>query len=231
MLYLFGTGEVPISISGDPEQPQHLVHTIRAVGSITEGLKRCKAGDAIGVRGPFGKAWPVTEAVGQDILIVTGGIGLAPLRPAIYYLLAHRQRYGNIIILYGARTPADILYRKELEKWRSRFDLSVEVIVDHADNLWAGRVGVVTKLITNADFDPYETTAFICGPEIMMHFTIQALQDRGIQDDTIFVSMERNMKCAVGFCGHCQLGSQFVCKDGPVFRYRDIRQAMQIREL
>ena len=231
MLYLFGTGESPISISGDPEQPGKLVHTIRAVGKVTEGLKRCKPGDIIGVRGPFGTTWPVEQAAGHDVLVVTGGLGLAPLRPAIYSLLANRHRYGRIIILYGARTPADILVRKQLQQWRSHFDLTVEVTVDHADSDWAGRVGVVPKLITQASFDPDDTTALVCGPEIMMRFSIQALKERGVRDENIHVSMERNMKCAIGLCGHCQLGGAFVCKDGPVFSYDKIRQAFQVREL
>jgi NAD(P)H-flavin reductase len=231
MIYLFGSGEVPISISGDPAQPNRLIHTIRAVGSVTEGLKSCKSGDMLGIRGPFGSAWPVEQATGQDIVIITGGIGLAPLRPAIYHLLANRQRYGKIVILYGARTPTDILFRKELERWRSRFDISVEVTVDQAVSNWSGRVGVVPKLISRADFAPEETTALICGPEIMMRFSVKALQERGVKEDHIYVSMERNMKCAIGFCGHCQLGSQFVCKDGPVFPYSQISSAFRIREL
>lgn len=231
MLYLFGTGEVPISISGDPANPSRLIHTIRAVGQTTEGLRRCKAGDMIGIRGPFGTAWPVEHAMGQDVVIVTGGLGLAPLRPAIYHLLAHRQRYGKIAILYGARTPADILFLEELQTWRSHFDLTVEVTVDHADSDWSGRVGVVPKLIAQTTFDPQETTALVCGPEVMMRFSIQALQERGVRDENIHVSMERNMKCAIGLCGHCQLGGMFVCKDGPVFPYHTIRQAFQVREL
>ena len=231
MLYLFGSGEVPISISGDPANSDRIIHTIRAVGAVTEGLKRCRQGDMVGIRGPFGTAWPVSKAVGQDIVIVTGGIGLAPLRPAIYQILANRQRYGNINILYGARTPQDILYRRELERWRSRFDLSVEVIVDHADASWSGRVGLVTKLLDRARFDALETTALICGPEIMMRYVIQGLQDRGLPDTQIHLSMERNMKCAIGHCGHCQLGGHFVCKDGPVFPYPAIKQAFQVREL
>ncbi len=231
MLYQFGVGEVPISISGDAAEPLKLVHTIRAVGTVTDAMAGLKRGDVIGLRGPFGTPWPVEKMAGQDVVIITGGIGLAPLRPAIYHLLANREKYGKIIILYGARTPNDILYRRELEKWRGRFDISVEVSVDRAGHDWAGNVGVVPNLISRAVFDPLHTTALICGPEIMMHYSVKALNTAGIRDKRIFVSMERNMKCATGFCGHCQYGPHFVCKDGPVFRFDKIRKIFSVREI
>ncbi|GAB6052119.1 FAD/NAD(P)-binding protein [Magnetospira thiophila] len=231
MLYVFGVGEIPISISGDPADTGKLIHTIRAVGTVSEALRHLNTGDHVGVRGPFGTAWPVKAAEGRDLLLIAGGIGLAPLRPTIYHVLAHRSRYGKVVILYGARTPEDVLYLKELEKWRSRFDLSVEVTVDRATGKWGGRVGVVTKLIERAGFDPHEAVAMLCGPEVMMRFAIQALQMRGVSEDRMYVSMERNMKCAVGFCGHCQLGGQFVCKDGPVFPFDKIRDLFPVREL
>ncbi len=230
MLYAFGVGEVPISISGDPTQPQTLVHTTRAVGAVTEAICALKPNAAIGVRGPFGTPWPVADCIGKDVLLIAGGIGLAPLRPVIYQLLAQREQYGNIAILYGTRTPEDMLYQHQLTQWRSRFDLSVDITVDHALDTWRGRVGVVTKLIPNASIDPYETVAIICGPEIMMRFTIAELRNRGVREDQIFVSMERNMKCAVGFCGHCQFGPSFICKDGPVMRYDRIKPWFEIRE-
>ncbi len=233
MLYAFGVGEVPISISGDPTQPntKPLVHTTRAVGKVTKAICALKRGETLGVRGPFGSHWPVESCVGKDVVLIAGGIGLAPLRPVIYQLLAQRERYGNIVILYGTRTPADMLYRRQLEKWRSRFDLAVNVTVDHAPDTWRGNVGVVTKLIPTAPFDPSETVAMICGPEVMMRFTIRELQNRGIQEEQIFVSMERNMKCAIGFCGHCQFGPSFICKDGPVMRYDRVAPWFGIREL
>lgn len=231
MLYVYGVGEVPISISGDPSDPSKLVHTVRAVGSVTEAMEKLKPGDTVGVRGPFGSAWPVEAAEGNDVVIVTGGIGLAPLRPAIYHILANREKYGSVIIIYGARTPEDMLYRKELAGWRGRFDLSVKATVDAASPDWAGRVGVVTKLIPNYTFDPVDTTALVCGPEVMMRFTISALNDAGVMNDKIHVSMERNMKCAVGFCGHCQFGGAFVCKDGPVFRFDAIEDIFKVREV
>ncbi|MGC8743664.1 MAG: FAD/NAD(P)-binding protein [Verrucomicrobiia bacterium] len=223
MLYVFGIGEVPISISGDPMNTKVWMHTTREVGVVTRAIKRLKKGEVIGVRGPYGTSWPVRESEGNDIVIVSGGIGLAPLRPALYTLLSNRDRYGRIVLLYGARTPADILYKKELERWRARFDLEVYATVDRAMSGWHGNVGVVTTLIPRAPFDPMSTIAMVCGPEIMMRYTIQELQKRGLPDHSIYLSMERNMKCGVGFCGHCQMGGKFVCKDGPVFRYDTIK--------
>lgn len=231
MLYVFGIGEVPISISGDPAQPKRLVHTTREVGTVTKAMRRLRVGDVLGVRGPFGTNWPVREAVGNDVVIVAGGIGLAPLRPALYEVLAQRQKYGKVVLLYGTRTPQDILFLRDLETWRSRFDLEVYVTVDHAVGMWRGNVGVVTSLIPKAPFDPLNTIALICGPEVMMRYTVQELQKRGVDSKNIFVSMERNMKCATGFCGHCQLGPHFVCKDGPVFSYDRIEDLLGKREI
>lgn len=231
MLYVFGVGEVPISISGDPAQPATLVHTTRAVGTVTKAMRKLKRGDALGVRGPFGTHWPVAEAVGNDAVIVAGGIGLAPLRPALYALLAQREKFGKVVLLYGTRTPSDILFRRELENWRSRLDLEVYVTVDRATGNWRGNVGVVTTLIAKAPFDPRNAVAMVCGPEIMMRFTVLELQKRGVTPENIFLSLERNMKCAVGFCGHCQYGPMFICKDGPVFRYDRIKDLFTKREI
>jgi NAD(P)H-flavin reductase len=231
MLYVFGVGEVPISISGDPARPELLVHTIRAVGATTRALQRLRKGDWVGVRGPFGTAWPVAEARGHDVVLIAGGIGLAPLRPAIYHLLLHRPLYGRVVILYGARTPHDMLYAKQLRDWRSRFDVEVEVSVDRATVEWQGAVGVVTKLVQRSPFDPQSALAFICGPEVMIRYAAIALQQRGVPEPAIYVSMERNMKCAVGLCGHCQFGPFFVCKDGPVFRYDRIQRFFGMREV
>lgn len=231
MLYGFGMGEVAISISGDPDAPSRLIHTIRSVGTLTRSLTALKKGAGIGVRGPFGSAWPVEQAEGYDVLIVAGGIGLAPLRPAIYRILARRRAYGRVLILYGSRTPRDLLFRKELEQWRGRFDTYVDVTVDRASGEWGGNVGVVTSLISRANFDPEHTVAMLCGPEVMMRFTIAALNDQGVQNERIHLSMERNMKCAVGFCGHCQYGPGFVCRDGPVYRFDRIQHLFGVREL
>lgn len=231
MLYVWGVGEVPISISGDPARPRVLTHTIRAVGAVSEALCRMPRGATVGVRGPYGNHWPVEAAVGCDVVVAAGGIGLAPLRPVLYHLLAHRGDYGNVVLLYGARTAQDLLYTDELARWRGRFDMEVGVTVDKATNGWQGHVGTVTTLIPKAGFDPAHTVAFVCGPEIMMRFTIRELQTRGVPDERIFISMERNMKCAIGLCGHCQLGPFFICKDGPVFAYSAIKEWFAKREV
>ena len=230
MLYAFGVGEIPISISGDTSDPMQLVHTIRVVGKVSQAFARLKEGDSIGVRGPYGVGWPVNNIKGSDVVIVGGGLGLAPLRPAIYSVLANRGQYGNVVILYGARTPNDLLFEDQLHEWRGRFDIHLDVIVDRAEAGWPGRVGVVTKLIDNAVFDPEETAALVCGPEIMMRYAVQALADRGVDTKNVYVSMERNMHCALGFCGHCQLGGTFVCRDGPVFAYDTISELFTTRE-
>ena len=223
MLYVFGVGEIPISISGDPASPV-LVHTTRSVGRVTKAMARLKAGDVIGVRGPYGVPWPLEAARGRDVVVVAGGIGLAPLRGALYSLLAERDDYGNLVLLYGTRTPQDILYRHELERWRARFDVEIHVTVDRGSSAWHGNVGVVTTLIHKAPFASRNAVAMICGPEVMIRFTAMELQRRGVPPPQIHVSMERNMKCGVGFCGHCQFGPHFVCRDGPVFPYDRIEE-------
>ncbi|MBI3579236.1 MAG: FAD/NAD(P)-binding protein [Ignavibacteriales bacterium] len=231
MLYVFGVGEIPISISGDPTNSKILVHTTRAVGTVTKAMYKLRRGDMLGVRGPYGTPWPLTEASGQDVVIVAGGIGLAPLRSALYYIIANREQYGKVVLLYGTRTPADILFREELEQWRARFDLEVHVTVDRAMSGWKGNVGIVTGLIAKAPFDPQNAIALICGPEVMMRFTAMELHKRGVDNDKIFVSMERNMKCGIGLCGHCQFGPLFVCKDGPVFNYSRVKDLLLKREI
>ncbi|HZT70797.1 MAG TPA: FAD/NAD(P)-binding protein [Terriglobia bacterium] len=231
MLYAFGAGEVPVSISGDPAKPNSLIHTIREVGTVTRAMRELKAGAVLGIRGPFGSAWPAKEAMGHDVVIVAGGIGLAPLRPALYAILANRQKYARVVLMYGTRTPEDILFRKELERWRARLDLSVHVTVDRAMAEWRGSVGVVTTIIPRARFDPRNAIILVCGPEIMMRFTIAEFEKRDVRLDQIYISTERNMKCAIGLCGHCQLGPAFICKDGPVFRYDRIQPFFEIREI
>jgi len=231
MLYEFGVGEAAISISGDPADRSRIVHTIRAVGSVTKALSKLRRGSEVGVRGPFGSAWPMEAAEGSDIVFVAGGIGLAPLRPAIHRVLARRREYGRVVILYGARTPRDLLYRRELESWRGRFDIFVDATVDRGTTDWGGNVGVVTNLVSRASFDPEHTVAMVCGPEVMMRFTVSALNVSGVGSEQIYLSMERSMKCGLGFCGHCQLGPGFVCKDGPVYRFNQIEHLFSIREL
>ncbi len=231
MVTVFGIGEVPISFSGDPVEPGCLVHTVRSVGPVSAALTRLSLGEIVGLRGPFGAGWPLAETVGRDVVIVAGGLGLAPLRPALYRLFAERSRYCKIVLLYGTRSPSEILFRRELEAWRRRLDIDIEVTVDHAVGDWHGQVGVVTSLIPRAAFDPLHAIALVCGPEVMMRFTIAALRDARVAEDAIYLSMERNMKCAIGFCGHCQFGSVFVCRDGPVFRYDRVRSLLGIKEI
>jgi NAD(P)H-flavin reductase len=231
MLYVFGVGEVPISISGNPLEPSPLIHTTRAVGAVTRAIAKLRVGDALGVRGPYGTGWPLAEAVGRDVVIAAGGIGLAPLRSVVYHLLARRKDFGRVVLLIGARTPRDIPFRAELRRWSARRDLHVEMTVDHVVGPWRGNVGVVTKLIPRAPFDPANAIALLCGPEVMMRFTALELQKRGLTTKRIYASLERNMKCAVGFCGHCQFGPTFICKDGPVFRYDRVKPLLNVREL
>lgn len=231
MLYAFGVGEAAISISGDPTLSTRLVHTIRAVGKVSAALAHLKAGETIGVRGPYGKSWPVAAARGSDVVVIAGGLGLAPLRPALYHLFANRDAYGRIVLLYGSRSPDDLIFRHEVEHWRQRLDLDIEVTVDHAASGWHGNVGVVTTLIARAAFDPANTVAMMCGPEVMMRFCAAALMDAGVAESAIHVSMERNMKCAIGQCGHCQFLTSLVCRDGPVYGYDRVRKLMAIREI
>jgi NAD(P)H-flavin reductase len=231
MLYVYGVGEIPISISGDPDDGEPLMHTTRAVGTVTKAMARLHEGAALGVRGPFGTAWPIGAGLGRDVVIVAGGIGLAPLRPAIAQIVHRRADFNKVVLLYGARTPEDLLFREDLIRWRDEGEINVVVTVDRATGGWLGNVGFVTELVRRAPFEPRNMMALICGPEIMMRYAIQNLNRRGVTDDEIFVTLERNMKCAVGFCGHCQLGPAFVCRDGPVFRYDRIRHFFELREV
>lgn len=230
MLSAGGCGEVPISISGDPAPGSPLVHTVRAVGLATEAICAAAPGDVLGVRGPFGRPWPVADLAGADVVVVAGGIGLAPLRPAILALLAQPGRTGRRILFYGGRTPDQLLYTDELQAW-AEHGLEVGVTVDSAGPEWPGHVGVVTRLVQRADLDPARTVALLCGPEIMMRFAVAALVGRGVGTERIHVSMERNMQCGIGHCGHCQLGPLLVCRDGPVARWSDLAPWLAIKEL
>jgi NAD(P)H-flavin reductase len=231
MLRVPGIGEVPISISGDPSRPGPVLHTIRDVGAVTHALCTLRPGQRVGVRGPYGTSWPVRAAEGGDVVIVAGGIGLPPLRPAIYHVLAHRESYGRLVLLYGARTPNDLLFTAELDTWRSRPGVTVEVTVDTAGRDWHGNVGVVPDLLAKAAFDPGSAVAFTVGPEIMMRFAVRALLAAGVTEDRVFLSMERDMQCAAALCGHCQLGPFLLCRDGPVLGYRPLARWMSVREL
>ncbi len=231
MLHAFGVGEVPISTSGDHEGDGPLTHTIRAVGAVTQALCALEPEAVVGVRGPFGTEWPLAEAAGGDLVVVAGGIGLAPLRPAIRHALERRDDYGSVAVLVGARTPQDLLYVEELERWRARLDVEVDVTVDAAAVGWHGRVGLVTTLIPGAVIDPASASALVCGPEVMMTFVVRALLERGLPLGRIWISMERNMRCAVGHCGHCQLGPTLICRDGAVFPAGAMQDLMEVREL
>jgi NAD(P)H-flavin reductase len=231
MLWVFGVGELPISISGDPANRKQLVYTVRSVGKATHALVSQKPGTGIGVRGPFGNGWPVAAARRRDVIIVAGGIGLAPLRPMIYEVLENRSEYGRLVILYGARSPRELLYRKELAAWARQPETQVLVTVDYGGLGWHGHVGVVTTLFRYARLHPTRSLAMVCGPEIMMRFVTRQLEEHGLAEQNIYLSMERNMKCAAGFCGHCQYGRQFICKDGPVFSYATIGLLLDKYEL
>jgi NAD(P)H-flavin reductase len=231
MLWVFGVGELPISISGDPALHDRLLYTVRSVGQATHALVSQRVGESVGVRGPFGAGWPAEAARGRDVIVVAGGIGLAPLRPLIYHVLRNRRDYGRLVVIYGARSPHELLYRKELASWARNHETQVLVTVDYGGLGWRGHVGVVTTLFKYARLQPACSIATICGPEIMMRFVTRELEAQGLAGDDIYLSMERNMKCGVGLCGHCQYEKSFVCKDGPVFRYEQIRPLLEKYEV
>nr|WP_137678703.1 FAD/NAD(P)-binding protein [Parerythrobacter lutipelagi] len=231
MLYAFGIGEAAISVSAAWETGRGLSHTIRDVGMVSHALSHMEEGAEVGLRGPFGSGWPLDRAEGRDIVIVAGGLGLAPLRPAIEAVLARRERYGRVTVLIGFRSPKDILFPRQIRDWRERPDVELHATVDHSAADWRGHVGVVPTLIQRTAFDPENCLAFVCGPEIMMRFSAQALLGAGVSPARIHLSMERNMKCAIGHCGRCQFGPHFVCKDGPVFPLELIAPILSVREI
>ena len=231
MLWMFGVGELPISISGDPADLHSLTYTVRSVGPATHALVSRKVGQSLGVRGPFGTGWPVEAAQDRDVVVVAGGIGLAPLRPMIYHVLRNRGQHRRLVVLYGARSPQDRLFRKELASWAKQKDTQVLSTVDYGGVSWRGRVGVVTSLFKYLRLQPDRTIAMVCGPEIMMRLVARELSARGLARRDLYLSMERNMKCAVGFCGHCQWGPHFICKDGPVFPYDRVAPLLDQYEL
>lgn len=231
MLYLPGVGEIAISISGAPQECSRLPHTIREAGVVTQSLAKLGNGATIGLRGPFGSSWPMDKCRGRDVVLIAGGIGLAPLRPAIHEILRERHRYGDVTLLYGARTSSGLLYPQSYDDW-IRQGLDVQTTVDRAAEGWTGHVGVVTVLLERMLLSrPKETVVLTCGPEVMMWYAIQSAKSRGIPDENLYVSLERNMNCAVGLCGHCQFGPEFVCKDGPVFRYDRVASILKVHEL
>lgn len=233
MLYAFGIGEAAVSMSGDADDGSVDVHTIRALGAVTQALTSARVGDVVGVRGPFGRPWPVADAEGSDLVIIGGGLGLAPLRPVVYHALRHRPRYRRVVVLAGARTPGELLFADELARWREDRAAGIEVrlVVDRAGSDWKGRVGVVPDLVEEGGLDGARTVALLCGPEVMMKYAVRPLRAAGVPEARIFFSMERSMRCATAFCGHCQFGPAFLCKDGPVLPYDRLRPWLYVREL
>lgn len=230
MLFMPGLGESAISISSSVEDTSLIGHTIRFSGNVTQAISRLKTGDLIGIRGPFGTTWPINEAIGQDIIIAAGGIGLPPLRPVIYHILNHRQDYGRVVVLYGARTPQDLQFTSEYDSWE-KGGIELMITVDRADDKWTGLVGVVPLMFYRLRLDPHKTFMLSCGPEIMLRFVVFEALARRIPENKIIISMERNMKCGLGSCGHCQIGPYFVCKDGPVFTYEQLRPYFNVEDL
>jgi NAD(P)H-flavin reductase len=230
MVYLFGVGEVAISVSrAEPE----LEHTVAAVGSVTVPLCKLKEGELVGLRGPYGNPWPVDAAAGSDLILMAGGLGLAPLRPVIHQVLARRESFGRVWLLYGARSPSEQLFKSELRRWRSRFDFDFLATVDRAEPSWRSDVGLVTELLRQVDrrLQPERTVAFVCGPELMMRSSLKELSTRGLDSSRIYLSSERNMKCGMGVCGHCQYGPLFLCRDGPVVSLSQVESYLKVREL
>ncbi len=231
MVTAFGVGEVPISVSSRPDAPGVLEHTVRDVGAVTRALCRSRVGDLVGVRGPFGTDWGTEEVdPDHDVVVVAGGIGLAPLRGAVHQLVERSAgRAGRVYVMVGARRPDQVLCMPDMDAWR-RAGAHVGVTVDVGAPSWKGHVGLVTSLLPGAGFDPRRATALVCGPEIMMRFSARALTDAGVAPQSIRVSVERNMQCGVGWCGHCQLGPYLLCRDGPVLPYTAVDELLQERE-
>ncbi|GGY33459.1 oxidoreductase [Streptomyces djakartensis] len=230
MVYAFGVGEIPVSVSRIGRR--ELVHTVRSVGAVSAALCALRPGSQVGLRGPFGTGWGLERAAGQDIVVVTGGIGLAPLRPLVLAALAARRAYGRLNLLVGSRTPEDLLYADRIRAWvDSHGPLHCQVTVDRPSPAWWGHVGLVTTLLNSALFTPENTTAYVCGPEPMIRATARDLLHRGVRPERIRVSLERNMRCATGHCGHCQLGGVLMCLDGPVIGWDRVESLLAVREL
>ena len=231
MLYVFGVGEIPISVSSMLSPHPTLVHTIQDVGPVSKAINSLKKGDTLGVRGPFGTVWPVEKAEKKDVVIMAGGVGLCPLRPVIESIIDKREQFSDVNILYGTRDPDNIIFHHDIISWQSDPSINFRITVDHAVSQWRGNVGVVTHLLDKARFNPENTVVYICGPEVMMRFGAYACLAAAVPERNIYISMERNMKCAVGFCGHCQFGPYFMCKDGAVFPYSALKPYLNIAEL
>lgn len=230
MLSIPGVGEAAISISSDPNDHQRVGHTVRFVGNVTNSISRLTVGDVLGVRGPFGTSWPLDDHLGKDIYIAAGGIGLPPLRPILYQVMAQRSSFGRVVVIYGARTPDDLQFTQEYKAWEEA-GIELIITVDRGDEKWNGLVGVVPLMFYRLRMDPRKSIVYTCGPEIMIRFVIFEALARRISPNHIYVSMERNMRCGLGLCGHCQLGPYFVCKDGPVFTYEQLQPYFNVEDL
>lgn len=225
---VFGIGEAPISISSSPTQDGSFQMVVRKAGNVTRAMHSLKPGDKVGIRGPFGTHFPVDgEMKGKDIVFICGGLGLVPVRSAINYVLHHRGDYGDVTILFGTKSPAERLFVDEVKEWISKGNVTYMETVDRGDEQWKGNVGVITTLMTDMAVDPRKTVAIICGPPVMYKFAIVSLYKMGMVDKNIYVSLERNMKCGVGKCGHCQMDGLYVCQDGPVFKYADLAEVQE----
>lgn len=231
MLYAFGIGDIPISISSDVKNDKCYRHTIKIVGNVTRALSRLDVGQQVGIRGPFGSSWPIESCKNKNVVLIAGGIGIAPLRPMIHHLLNYRKDYGEIALLYGAREPADIVFMEELKQWKEQLGGRVYITVDVANENWKGNVGVVTKLISHIPFSLKNSTALLCGPEIMLRFSAGELLQKEIDASDIYLAMERNMKCAIGHCGRCQYLSNFICKDGSILPYEKVKPFFAKKEI
>jgi NAD(P)H-flavin reductase len=222
MVTLFGVGEIPISIVNDPLDNTYFDHTIRVVGRVSDGLSKLQPGDRVGVRGPFGRGWPLARMKGKDILLITGGLGCAPLVSVIRFIMRRREYYGRIHILQGVKHSDDLIWREQYDEWAELRDVHILLAADVAGKGWKGQLGVVTELMSQISVRPHRTVALLCGPELMMLAAIAGLREMGLADGSIWFSMERNMQCGIGQCGHCQIGPHYVCQDGPVFCYSDL---------
>lgn len=229
MLYLYGSGEVPISVVADAKESGVLTHTIRALGRITHAMTQLKVGDRIGLRGPYGRGWPMRDAEDHDVVVVTGGLGCAPSVSIIHHIIAHRDRFRRLSILQGVKHTDDLIWREQYATWAQLPDVQVLLAADVADAGWKGHVGLVTALFDHLQLEPAQTVAMLCGPEAMMRAAADHLHTRGLALADIYLSMERNMQCAVGHCGHCQIGGSFVCRDGPVFAWPEVRELLGVR--
>jgi len=224
---VFGCGEAPFSVSSSPTRRGSFELGIRRVGMLTQMLERLLPGESMGVRGPFGRGVPLDEFRGHDVLIVAGGIGLVPMRSMINYVLDRRVEFGRLSICYGARSDKELLFTDELTAWESDPEVDYRVTVDHGSDAWTGNTGVITTLIPGLDLDLENTRVLVCGPPVMYRFALLALLSRGLEEEQIWMSLERRMKCGVGKCGHCQINGSYVCQDGPVYHYPELKRMQE----